>query len=335
MEPLISVIIPYYKADPYIERCVESIFSQTVKDVEIVIAVDEKDISGKKFLESKNWPSVKVITGGEEVSANRNAAINEAKGKYFFFIDADDFLLRDDTFEIMLKGISDNNADMAIGEMDLYYEERDEIVRAFRLPEDILDVIDVREALKIRYDSRSMFVGSCNILYKRELIGDARFDEALVAAEDGVFTLEILKKRPRIYAAKGLVSYAYRKGQYFSSISKAPMKRMYGLMEMREKDKELVEKEFPEFKDFVYLDYFSTLRRFLIDSCTKASKKDGSLKDGKKLHKWLRKKYMNSKKEVKQYLGTDNVVWRLLLRLNLLWRTYRILATISPNKERN
>lgn len=64
MTPLISVIIPYYKADKYIDQCVDSILLQTIKDIEIIIAVDAKDSDGKAFLEAKMWSRTRIVGGG-------------------------------------------------------------------------------------------------------------------------------------------------------------------------------------------------------------------------------------------------------------------------------
>ena len=95
MEELISIVIPVYNAEKYIDRCMESIVSQTYQSIEI-IAVDDgsSDKSVDKLREWKNKDKrIKVIekenTG---VSDTRNKGICAAKGTYLCFVDVDDYL---------------------------------------------------------------------------------------------------------------------------------------------------------------------------------------------------------------------------------------------------
>lgn len=334
MEPLISIIIPYYKAKDYIAQCVESLLSQSEKRIEIIIAVDKKDEDGKKYLESKNWPKVRVISGGNEVSANRNAGLDAAIGKYVYFIDADDFLIRNDTFETLLKGAEENIADLSIGEFDLYLNESDEFAIGGRLSAGP-GLITVKEALEMSFATRTMFVSIWNCLFRRKFIADERLDETMVAAEDGYYMLRMLRKKPRIYCAKGLVSYGYRKGQSYSSDSKNVIKRMSGWMKMREEGRNLIENEYPELMDTMYLDYFKVMLGSLLVYAEMSSKKDGTFKEGKELYKDLRKRCLAFGKLPKKYLTVKKERGMLaLLKLNLLWRYYRIRRVLFPRKGR-
>lgn len=95
MEEKISVIVPVYNVEKYLERCVESIFKQTYKNIEIILVDDgSTDNSGKicdKFL--KKDERVKVIhkeNGG--LSDARNAGLEILSGKYIMFVDSDDWI---------------------------------------------------------------------------------------------------------------------------------------------------------------------------------------------------------------------------------------------------
>lgn len=331
MEPLISVIIPYYKADQYIDKCVGSILSQTIKDIEIIIAVDIKDTKGKQNLETKKWPSVRVITGGNDVSANRNAGLNAAKGKYVFFIDADDFLIRDDAFEVMVNDIEGSNADVALGEFDFYFSEQGKFENGSRLSKS--GAIDVPEALKMRFETGRFFVGVWNTFIKRDFIGDLRFDESMTVAEDGMFCLGLLKKKPKVYTAKGLVSYGYRKEGSYNSSAKSYIKTVGGWIHFLDEGKTFVESEYPELKDAMLKNYSESALHFLMNLPLRANKSDGTFKPGKKIYKQLRKKYLSFGKFPRKHLSSKREkIWDMLLRLNLLWRFYRIMRTLFPKK---
>lgn len=94
MNPLISIIVPIYKVEKYLKRCVDSILDQTYANIEIILvddgSPDQCDIICDTY--QKNDKRVKVIhkeNGG--LSDARNAAIPLAKGEYISFIDSDDW----------------------------------------------------------------------------------------------------------------------------------------------------------------------------------------------------------------------------------------------------
>lgn len=117
---LVSVIVPYYKAETTIDKCLESIYSQENVDLEILLVVDSKNEEAVAMLKGKNYPLTRVLLGGNGISANRNKGIDEAEGEYLFFVDADDFLLGKDVLSRMKKDVEENEADMAIGQYDYF-----------------------------------------------------------------------------------------------------------------------------------------------------------------------------------------------------------------------
>lgn len=90
----VSVIIPVYNVENYIEECVESVINQTLKEIEIIIVNDgTKDNSIKKIEKYLSNPRVILINkenGG--VSSARNAGLEIARGEYISFVDSDDFI---------------------------------------------------------------------------------------------------------------------------------------------------------------------------------------------------------------------------------------------------
>lgn len=95
MRPLITVIVPVYNIEPYLERCIQSILKQTWKNWELILVDDgSKDTSGKicdKYAEREQ--RIKVIhkkNGGQ--SSARNAALEISSGEWIFFVDGDDYI---------------------------------------------------------------------------------------------------------------------------------------------------------------------------------------------------------------------------------------------------
>lgn len=116
MEPLISVIVPVYKVEKYLEKCIDSILAQTYKNLEIILVDDgSPDRCGQicdEYAQKDN--RVKVIhkeNGG--LSDARNAGIDVAKGDFISFVDSDDYILPEMMGE-MISAAMKNNCDMAI-----------------------------------------------------------------------------------------------------------------------------------------------------------------------------------------------------------------------------
>ena len=124
-QPLISVIVPVYNVEKYLKKCVDSITSQTYKNLEIFLVDDgSTDSSGQICNEfEKNDARIKVIhkkNGG--LSDARNAGLDRAKGQYYAFIDSDDYI-QDNTIEIMLNAIKKNKSEIAVCNMIRFLEE--------------------------------------------------------------------------------------------------------------------------------------------------------------------------------------------------------------------
>lgn len=99
MTPKVSIIIPVYNAGEYIEECLNSVFEQTFKEIEILCLDDcSSDDSAKKIRQMAECDSRLALICNEKnlgAGGTRNRGIMLAEGKYFFFLDADDFLAAD------------------------------------------------------------------------------------------------------------------------------------------------------------------------------------------------------------------------------------------------
>lgn len=119
--PLISVIVPIYKVEKYLDRCVESIVNQTYKNLEIILVDDGSPDNCPLMCDS--WKEkdnrIKVVhkeNGG--LSDARNAGISVATGEYVAFIDSDDWIY-EKYLEILLDGIYKYNCNVAVCDFTL------------------------------------------------------------------------------------------------------------------------------------------------------------------------------------------------------------------------
>ena len=113
---LISIIIPVYKVEKYLEKCIESVLKQTYTNLQIILVDDgSPDNCGKICDEyDKKDSRIEVIhkaNGG--LSDARNVGISKAKGRYIGFVDSDDYI-KEDMYEILLNLIKKYDADVSI-----------------------------------------------------------------------------------------------------------------------------------------------------------------------------------------------------------------------------
>ncbi|WP_227166600.1 glycosyltransferase, partial [Enterococcus faecium] len=122
----ISIIVPVYKVEKYLRKCVDSILAQTFTDFEVILVDDgSPDNSGKicdEYAEKDN--RVRVIhkeNGG--LSSARNAGIDVARGKYLGFVDSDDYI-DEDMYEILYENLKIHDADISSVELIPFYGDR-------------------------------------------------------------------------------------------------------------------------------------------------------------------------------------------------------------------
>ena len=194
----ISVIVPVYDVENYLEKCVESIQNQSVSDIEIILIDDgSKDRSGEicDMLMLQDHRIKVIHQSNQGVSAARNAGIDAAAGKYLAFIDADDYIEPQ-----MLKKLytiaEKYSADVVACGAFLY----DHQSRKY------LPGLTAKGAYNHRQLMESVFLlpnplGGCiwNKLFRRDVLGDVRYPVGVSMAEDRIFLYEFYLKAKRGY----------------------------------------------------------------------------------------------------------------------------------------
>lgn len=112
--PLVSVIIPVYNVENYLKECLDSVLNQTYKNIEVIVINDGSTDKSLHILEdySSKFNNIKIIdqeNSGQSVA--RNKGLENAKGKYIYFLDSDDYILPD-TLKKLIKKLEMNNLDI-------------------------------------------------------------------------------------------------------------------------------------------------------------------------------------------------------------------------------
>ena len=195
---MINVVVPVYKAEEYLRRCVDSILVQTYRDFELILVDDgSPDRCGQICDEyATRDDRIKVIhqeNGG--VAAARNAGLDVARGEYFAFVDSDDYC-HPEMLEVLYDRIVQYSADVAVSGFKRVDPNGNEIDFKPYLPE-IEEVINGTDALKRLIMEDSLRSVVWNKLYKRNIFKSLRFPVGKLY-EDGFITPRLLYQCDRI-----------------------------------------------------------------------------------------------------------------------------------------
>lgn len=194
MSELISVIVPVYKVEQYLDKCVESILAQTYKNLEIILVDDgSPDRCGEMCEDwAKKDPRIKVVhkeNGG--LSDARNAGLDVATGDYIGFVDSDDWI-DPEMYGTMYKAMGEYGADLAICCV--------EKVRKDGIFRQELGGTLVYSKQKVLYElicDEKVNSFAWNKLYRRELFQDLRYPKGRTF-EDTLFTYKIFERVTRV-----------------------------------------------------------------------------------------------------------------------------------------
>lgn len=211
MKDLVSVIVPVYNVADFLDACVESIIEQSYSNLEIILVDDGSTDNSSRICDSwkKKDDRVTVIhkkNGG--LSDARNTGIERAKGKYYVFVDSDDYVDRDFVKELH-SAIQRDDVLVAMCGYSRVDNSGREIKRAVLFEKDT--VVDGAELLKdtIASDVWDSVVVVWNKMYSKKIFGNSRFENGKLH-EDEYFTDKILfGVGPVAVIARSL--YYYRK----------------------------------------------------------------------------------------------------------------------------
>ncbi len=202
MSEWISVIVPIYNVEKYLDKCIQSIVSQSYENLQIILVDDgATDRSGEI---SDQWARkddrIQVIhqeNGG--LSDARNAGLSVASGKWVSFIDSDDFISAD-TLERMYTAATENSCDIAVCNMVRIYD--DGSTEPFYQPVTDLQILSGDS----RYETLCQ-PSVCNKLFRINLLEGVRFPKGKYYED--TFVYHILAHRAQAIALTGHDGYFY------------------------------------------------------------------------------------------------------------------------------
>ena len=299
---LITIIIPVYNVEKYIDKNIQSVINQTYKKMEIILVDDgSTDNSGKKCDQYINIDNrIKVIhkeNGG--LSDARNKGLEISTGKWVYFLDSDDFLPRF-SIETLYNLANKNNADISVGTFyDYYNPDFDIDYEMFDKNLDItIDIYDKEQGLETMLYNSKITNAACNKLYKRKLFENITFPKGKLYEDLGT-TYKLFYKAKKVVLTNQH-TYCYFRDRTDSIMHKTyNSNRMQGL-KYAEEIVEFIEKNVPQIKKSAISRLYMECVFILIEI-----PKDKKFKeDRKKINEYLRKYriqiILNKKMPIKQ-----------------------------------
>jgi len=217
----LTVIVPVYKTEPYLRRCVDSILGQTFTDFELILVDDGSPDNCPEICDkyARSDGRVRVVhqkNGG--LGYVRKVGVGLANGEYIAFVDSDDWI-ETEMYEIMYRTAVDNACDMVICDWKCHYLETHTTVahtQSQTLKENHLyDSTEIRERLLSKVLLEELHGYSWNKLYRSSILKQCNLDRGvgLENAQDWVLNCDYFQKIHRlIYVNKCLYNYAIHPG---------------------------------------------------------------------------------------------------------------------------
>lgn len=205
---MVSIIVPVYNAEKFLELCITSIINQSYNDIELILIDDGSTDNSGKICDEYALKDERITVfhcRNNGVSAARNIGLDNAKGKYIIFIDSDDYVEKN-YVEELVKAIESDKNELAIVGIKEIYNDKIKIRKSRG---------DYTGSLKNDYYGMIDFL--CLIggkIYLKEIIdlNNIRFVNKIKYAEDELFNL-IYYQKVKQYVFINLPLYVYRRRQ--------------------------------------------------------------------------------------------------------------------------
>ena len=223
MQPKVSVIIPVYNVEKYLSKAIESVISQTLKDIEIILIDDGSTDKSYSIIQSYATKDNRIRVLKQKNSGQssaRNKGIELSRGKYLYFIDSDDFI-DNDYIEHLVNTAEKENADVVVNS-NIYiikYQKKYNIFKNINnKDESFINKYIIKKYSTIWYK-----------LYKREIQKkyDIFFDNDIKVGEDGIFNIFFFSKSNNIIFISPNSFYYYNKTNNNSILTLAEYKTFF------------------------------------------------------------------------------------------------------------
>lgn len=214
--PTVSVIVPMYNVEHYIESTIQSLMKQTLDHLELILIDDgssDRTVEIIKKLVQKNDNVTFIIKDNSGPGATRNLGMKYAQGEYIGFVDSDD-LLPEDALLSMYQVAKNKNVQLVTGMSQSFNKKKRWFINSH------VNEGAYEEGMKDLFHHPGMLytIGPCNKLFKRELLNGIEFPSDIKVTEDHPFVIEAYLKAKKFYTLDKIIYY-YRQRDNENNVS--------------------------------------------------------------------------------------------------------------------
>ena len=216
---LISVIIPVYNTEDYLDACIQSVLGQTYTDVEIILIDDGSTDSSGSICDryAARYENIRVTHNQNQgPAASRRCGIELAQGTLIMFVDADDWIDKN-MLAVMQRELCSADADVVICAYEDVYKNG-KAQRHSALSKDSVDWTSFAECIYEIHGPRTIATGPWAKLYRKELFANVDFREHVTIGEDYTMLLQVLKNASKVRALREVL---YHRRMFGGNISRS------------------------------------------------------------------------------------------------------------------
>lgn len=261
-QPLISIIVPIYNVEKYLEKCINSLLSQTYKNIEIILVDDgSPDLCPQIVDRYKNtYEMIKVFhkeNGG--LSDARNFGLKHAKGEYIGFVDSDDYI-EPEMYESLIKGMIRNNC--LLGECGVKCIYKDKIIANYSNKSYVLNTKDaVKKYYSTKIPNKIPRTAVWSKLFHKSLLINKLFPTGHIHEDYSLIMKCMIEAKRIYYIEKPLYNHIYTNS---SSITSAKFRRedLYKQIQFEKIINIIKETKDDELLNLAKIDYYNLCLQF-------------------------------------------------------------------------
>lgn len=293
----LSVIIPIYNAEKYLDRCIESVISQTYENIEIILVNDGSldksgEICDKYKKEDSRITVIHKENGG--VSKARNCGMNIASGEYIFFLDSDDFIEKDALHNLSQRAF-ETEADIIMGNYKVINQLKKITLRPDFAKSSL--TIDMQNNTTERFKlffGKSYGIEATNKLYRVEFIKklDVFFEDKINYGEDFLFNIKLFINNPKIEMVNEYTYSYYKNTDSITQTYKKELTERYLYLLTSFQNYAKNNNKLNECKDLIAFSSFTAIDNICLNSYQYSSKRFSTMRN--ELNKIKKSNIINS-----------------------------------------
>lgn len=263
--PKISIIVPVYKVEPYINKCIDSILNQTFTDFELILVDDGSpdncgNICDEYALKDKRVVVIHQENGG--LSSARNKGIDVSKGEYIGFVDGDD-IISENMYEVLYNICIVNCADISSCSYKKF-EHDYEVLNSKKIETEKIEVKTYikNNIIEAYYRGELNSVSSCNKLYKKIIFNDILFPVGRIYEDVSTTYKLFLTINKLVETNEKLYFYRFRQGSITNSSFND---KRFDIIPLYNEQYKIMSEVYPNICNQIKYEYYHNIRCIFVD----------------------------------------------------------------------